>query len=175
MGKSLDEDESAGRPFTCEDAQRLERLEEMMLKLMGNNRGGGRNARHSTPNPYLGSVTPRPSMKQIKSGPDVVSIDPEMTPLRLRTRPDSVDSIPTSDIEKRRLSMKAEDLNIEHFNVTKVDGSKAQIANENGAWMIDPRNPPRMFWDICLLMPFLIYLLFSMPFRICFQSKVLTP
>jgi hypothetical protein len=38
-------------------------------------------------------------------------------------------------------------------------------------WMINPTKKFRMTWDLCLIMPFLLYLTVMMPFRLCFANE----
>lgn len=45
------------------------------------------------------------------------------------------------------------------------------ILVESDAWMINPTKKFRMTWDLCLIMPFLVYLTVMMPFRLCFANE----
>ena len=42
---------------------------------------------------------------------------------------------------------------------------------ESDEWMINPRNQFRMIWDLCILLPFLMYLTIVMPFRMTFSNE----
>ena len=58
-------------------------------------------------------------------------------------------------------------------NIKVVDdvGAKVLVLDENDDWMINPRNQFRMTWDLCVVMPFLVYLTWAMPFRLCFANE----
>jgi len=50
-------------------------------------------------------------------------------------------------------------------------GGNSVIVNENGEWMISPRSSFRLGWDLCLMMPFLLYLTIVLPFRLTFVNE----
>jgi len=41
---------------------------------------------------------------------------------------------------------------------------------ESDEGMINPKNAFRVTWDLCVLLPFLIYLILTLPFRLCFVN-----
>jgi|MDSY01.1.fsa_nt_gb hypothetical protein len=45
------------------------------------------------------------------------------------------------------------------------------VRRKDDTCMINPKKRFRMFWDICLVMPLLLYLLVVMPFRLCFMNE----
>lgn len=172
-------DASGKRSFSSNDAKlldnRIERLEGLVRELLASQGKGGKKgpAESSTPTkdrtkPPRASVAARANGGK---GATVLAVakavaEERSTPTRSRlSRPDSVDCPPSFEDGQQI------------YDVTKLDGdleglvdSEEDVINESGAWMIDPTKAFRITWDIGVLMPFLIYLLFSMPFRLCFQN-----
>lgn len=48
---------------------------------------------------------------------------------------------------------------------------RAKVMKADDHMMINPKKPFRMGWDMLILMPLLMYLLVSLPFRLCFQNE----
>lgn len=49
--------------------------------------------------------------------------------------------------------------------------SDGVLAVKSDKWMINPKNGFRMMWDLCLILPILVYLSFVTPFRLCFANE----
>jgi hypothetical protein len=70
-------------------------------------------------------------------------------------------------------SFSAKPENTEDDEEDKMDDDEPikVILVESDAWMINPTKKFRMTWDLCLIMPFLVYLTVMMPFRLCFANE----
>jgi hypothetical protein len=53
----------------------------------------------------------------------------------------------------------------------EAGGGSTVIIDENGEWMLNPRNQFRLTWDIAIIMPLLVYLTIMLPFRLAFANE----
>jgi hypothetical protein len=75
-------------------------------------------------------------------------------------------------VERMRMQRRNSDAGDDNPAVLRIpDEYRAKVINADDHLMINPKKPFRMSWDLLVLMPLLMYLLVSLPFRLCFVNE----
>ena len=57
------------------------------------------------------------------------------------------------------------------YDANDKDNEGPLVINRSDAWMVNPLNKFRMWWDLGVIMPLLLYLTVLLPFRLAFENE----